>query len=327
MSDISAAGRAPAFSADVSVTPPWRRQRTSSGHECLRELWPQVLEAVARRSKVTWVVISQHVQLIATKEGQVQLGFWNPVLCENFTGSRREQVLLEALREITGSNWNIGAMLVSRPPAHSAPVTVEPVPDPAAALRIVRLRSGKLHVTADGIKTACGTLIPDRATTTQATPEWYLHTNCYNCTHRLWPQHGPREYLQPSNGRDFPPRRKCPHGTAPESCFECTPVQRDLRNWPCPNGCTEPRDHDPRRGAPKCVVYPEGRVLGPDGRCAEGCESIERAMDRANPRLFLDLADSALTTCFGCGEPVCIQCQSAPVEEDLAFCGTCEQAI
>lgn len=329
MSEVSAAGLGQAHSAAASLSPPWRRLPPADDHASLRWQWPQVLEAVARRSKVTWAMISQNVQPIEAEGGRVTLGFISSVLRESFAGSSREQVFLEALREITGTDWSISTVTLAPPvpPAPPAPATVAPAPGPAAALRIVRLKSGKLHVTADGIKTACGTLIPEYATVTQPTPQWYLHTNCYNCTHRLWPQHGPREYLQPCNGRDFPPQRKCPHGTASESCFTCTPVPKNLPNWPCPNGCTEPRDHDPRRRTPTCAVYPPGRPVGPDGRCVERCESTESAMRRANPKLWLDLADSAMMTCYHCGESVCVQCQSAPVEGSPGLCEACEQTI
>jgi hypothetical protein len=65
------------------------------------------------------------------------------------------------------------------------------------ALAIARLKGGKLHITRDGIKTACGSLIPSTAPMTRPTQEWYLHTTCYNCAYRLWPDHGPAEYERP----------------------------------------------------------------------------------------------------------------------------------
>ncbi|MCK9874174.1 hypothetical protein MRI28_31905, partial [Nocardiopsis dassonvillei] len=90
-------------------------------------------------------------------------------------------------------------------------------------MKLVRLK-GKttVHVTANGIRTGCGVLIPHTATLTRDTDEWYLHTTCYNCAHRLWPAHGPAEYLCPANGKDFPPRRKCGHGLDPRGCSVCT---------------------------------------------------------------------------------------------------------
>lgn len=70
-------------------------------------------------------------------------------------------------------------------------------------------------------------------------------------------------------------------------------------------------------------VFPARRLAGPDGRCRDVCESTERAMRRANPKLGFDLADSAMTTCYHCRHPVCLSCQTAPVDTDLAVCDPC----
>jgi hypothetical protein len=67
----------------------------------------------------------------------------------------------------------------------------------------------------------------------------------------------------------------------------------------------------------------ERKPTGADGRCIGGCESIELAARRANPRLNLDLADSAMFTCNGCQRDVCLECQTAPVEGALMFCDSC----
>lgn len=65
----------------------------------------------------------------------------------------------------------------------------------------------KVHVGVDGARTACGSDIPEHATVTTRTAEWYLHTNCYNCAYRLWPSYGPVGYVRPVNSGDFPIRR------------------------------------------------------------------------------------------------------------------------
>lgn len=92
----------------------------------------------------------------------------------------------------------------------------------------------------------------------------------------------------------------------------------DQQALPC--GCTEP--HDPGHRFPRCaVVTPETEA---DVRCHDGCISREKAHQEANPGLFLDLADSAMTTCIRCAFPVCLVCQTAPVARDLDMCGLCE---
>ncbi|MEV0271136.1 hypothetical protein AB0H43_20340 [Hamadaea sp. NPDC050747] len=169
-------------------------------------------------------------------------------------------------------------------------------------LVLAKWKLGKIHVSMDGIKTACGALIPQQATISRPTVEWHLHTNCYNCAYRLWDKHGPADYFRPSNGSDFPLRKKCPHGRDRRSCVVCTPSA--AQNWPCPNGCTDPADHDPLRTYTKCTVWPRLREAGPDGRCLQGCESTERAIRAANPRMIFDLADSAAMYCHHCRKPV-----------------------
>ncbi|MEV7011934.1 hypothetical protein [Streptosporangium sp. NPDC051022] len=65
----------------------------------------------------------------------------------------------------------------------------------------------KVHVSVDGVRTACGSDIPEHATVKTKTAEWHLHTNCYNCAYRLWPSYGPPGYIRPANSSDFPIRR------------------------------------------------------------------------------------------------------------------------
>ncbi|MBS2962730.1 DNA polymerase III subunit gamma and tau [Actinocrinis puniceicyclus] len=76
----------------------------------VRQLWPQVLEAVARRSKVAWVML-QSVHVVGVEGRLLQLGFSNPGLRDNFHGSNREETLREALRELTGIEWKIDALV------------------------------------------------------------------------------------------------------------------------------------------------------------------------------------------------------------------------
>jgi hypothetical protein len=215
--------------------------------------------------------------------------------------------------------------ILSDPPrtVHGVSETTKtpPVQPPRIPMSLARRRGGKLHVTQDGVKTACSALIPFNATKTAATLNWYLHTTCYNCAHRLWPDHGPADYICPSNGSDFPPQRRCPHGQRPAGCVHCTP--RAAQNWPCPNGCTDPVDHDPLHRYTKCTVFPPRRSSGSGGRCVKSCESTEKAMCRVNPRLYFNLADSASMTCYHCGEPVCVSCQTTPAKGTPSICDRC----
>ncbi|ROR38001.1 hypothetical protein EDD39_6163 [Kitasatospora cineracea] len=91
-----------------------------------------------------------------------------------------------------------------------------------------------LHVPVDGVVSGCGQRIPPTARVSAPDPEWFLRGRCYNCFHRLWPQYGPADYIQPHDGKQFPPTRKCPHARNPRYCPRCTPTA--AQNWPRPNG-------------------------------------------------------------------------------------------
>lgn len=96
-------------------------------------------------------------------------------------------------------------------------------------------------------------------------------------------------------------------------------------NWPCPNGCTEPHDlGEYGDRPPRCFVpVRETRANEP---CPDGCLSLERAVEQANPRLRFassHLRDSACTSCHRCGGFVCVQCQTTPVEDSFGYCDPC----
>jgi DNA polymerase-3 subunit gamma/tau len=66
-------------------------------------------------------------------EGRLlQLGFSNPGLRDNFHGSNREETLREALREITGTEWKIDA-LVDPSAGTNAPGPMPSVAFPSSA--------------------------------------------------------------------------------------------------------------------------------------------------------------------------------------------------
>jgi DNA polymerase-3 subunit gamma/tau len=153
--------------ASEGVTPPWRRQgggapsgpsgagdgasqspsaqpaapkspaapSSSAGVSdpvAVRQAWPQVLEAVARRSKVAWVMM-QSVHVVGVEGRLLQLGFSSSGLRDNFHGSNREETLRESLREVTGVDWKIDAMVdPSAGIATAGPTPVASVPAPVA---------------------------------------------------------------------------------------------------------------------------------------------------------------------------------------------------
>lgn len=189
-------------------------------------------------------------------------------------------------------------------------------------MTVVVWRNGKVHVSADGLATVCGaTLSPTTGRVVGETTDWAGQVSCYNCAYR----HTPEGYLVPRSGKDFPLRKECSkhRGQAAGQCSSCNPETIKPQCWPCPNGCTDPKAHDPLYRYTRCTVFPQRRDVPAGERCAEGCQSTESALRAANPRLYLDLADSAMMTCYHCGESVCVACQREPVEGSLMLCDAC----
>lgn len=190
------------------------------------------------------------------------------------------------------------------------------------AMTVVRWHNGKVHVSADGVATVCGaTITPAKGRIVAVTDDWPRLVSCYTCAYR----HTPQGYLTPRSGKDFPLRKECPthRGQAEGQCGSCNPETVRPQCWPCPNGCTDPKAHDPNYRYTRCTVFPPRREVHAGQRCPDGCRSREAVLREANPLLHLDLADSAMMVCYQCGEYVCVACQRQPVEETLMLCDGC----
>lgn len=195
------------------------------------------------------------------------------------------------------------------------------------SMKVVRWRSGVKHISPDGRTTVCGhAVVPGRARVVADTTDWPGLVTCYNCGYR----NTPPGYLPPKSSADFPLKRACPEhpGWPQGQCVHCSPARvRPTAPWPCPNGCTDPEDHAPRLRYRRCTVFPPRHDLNGHQRCPGqgegGCESRERVLRAANPRLDLDLPDSAIGTCYHCGLNVCPRCQTEPVEGPRMLCAGC----
>lgn len=176
----------------------------------------------------------------------------------------------------------------------------QPTESPALRLAWWRSSTKRLtkHFTTDGITTACKRPLPRQAHITGTEPQWYLKGNCYNCARHFYDQYRALGYHCPDGGKDFPPRRLCPHGRLSAYCTQCTPAA--AQNWPCPKGCSDPRDHEPFHRYTKCTIQPPRRKE----LCEGNCQTVEAVIHEANPGFFYDLADSASMNCYHCGNEV-----------------------
>ncbi|WP_411077392.1 DNA polymerase III subunit gamma and tau [Streptomyces sp. cmx-10-25] len=123
---------APQASAPASAAP------APSGGDIaqVRNLWPQILDAVKNRRRFTWILLSQNAQVAGFDGTTLQLGFLNAGARDNFASSGSEDVLKQALAEQFNVHWKIEAIIDpsggAAPPPAAANFGGRPVP-PAPA--------------------------------------------------------------------------------------------------------------------------------------------------------------------------------------------------
>ncbi|MEU3461418.1 DNA polymerase III subunit gamma and tau [Streptomyces sp. NPDC006733] len=115
----------------------------------VRQMWPDILEAVKNRRRLTWMLLLNNAQVAGFDGQTLQLGFDNPGARNSFANSGSEDVLKQAIVDALGVEWRIEAIVDpsggsgsgsggssgggSRPPAPQAPAAPTPPPAPSAA--------------------------------------------------------------------------------------------------------------------------------------------------------------------------------------------------
>lgn len=77
----------------------------------VRNMWPDILEAVKNRRRFTWILLSQNAQVTGFDGSTLQIGFLNAGARDNFTSSGSEDVLRQALAEQFNAQWKIEAIV------------------------------------------------------------------------------------------------------------------------------------------------------------------------------------------------------------------------
>ncbi|MEV7281771.1 DNA polymerase III subunit gamma and tau [Streptomyces sp. NPDC093111] len=83
----------------------------AAGAAQVRNMWPQILEAVKGRRRFTWILLSQNAQVAGFDGTTLQLGFLNAGARDNFASSGSEDVLKAALAEQFNVNWRVEAII------------------------------------------------------------------------------------------------------------------------------------------------------------------------------------------------------------------------
>ncbi|MEE1784002.1 DNA polymerase III subunit gamma and tau [Streptomyces sp. SP17BM10] len=73
----------------------------------VRQLWPQILEAVKNRRRFTWILLSQNGQVAGFDGSVLQVSFVNAGARDSFVGSNSDDVLRQALGDALGVDWRI----------------------------------------------------------------------------------------------------------------------------------------------------------------------------------------------------------------------------
>ena len=75
---------------------------SSADIAALRRMWPDVIESVKRRRRLTWSLISASAQILSADEKQITIGIVNAGARDSFIRSESEQILIDAFDEVTG---------------------------------------------------------------------------------------------------------------------------------------------------------------------------------------------------------------------------------
>ncbi|QWC86663.1 DNA polymerase III subunit gamma and tau [Nocardioidaceae bacterium] len=92
----------------------------------VRRVWPDVVEAVKERRRITWIHLTSNAQVLSVADGVLTLGFHNAGARDSFAGGGSPEVLRQAVIDVVGADWRVDAIVQpgatpGGAPAESAP--------------------------------------------------------------------------------------------------------------------------------------------------------------------------------------------------------------
>ena len=75
---------------------------SSADIAALRRMWPDVIESVKRKRRLTWSLLSASAQILSVDNEQITIGIVNAGARDSFIRSESEQILIDAFVEVTG---------------------------------------------------------------------------------------------------------------------------------------------------------------------------------------------------------------------------------
>ncbi|MER7702225.1 DNA polymerase III subunit gamma and tau [Kitasatospora sp. NPDC097605] len=107
---VPAPAPAPAAPAPAPAAAPGGGQPSAAAQQGagqVRQLWPQILEAVKNRRRFTWILLSQNGQVAGFDGSVLQVSFINAGARDSFVSSNSDDVLRSALADALGVDWRI----------------------------------------------------------------------------------------------------------------------------------------------------------------------------------------------------------------------------
>ncbi|WP_069813760.1 DNA polymerase III subunit gamma and tau [Streptomyces sp. TP-A0874] len=77
----------------------------------VRQMWPDILEAVKNRRRFTWILLSQNAQIVGFDGSTLQIGFSNAGARDSFVSGGSEDVLRQALNDSLHVQWKIESVV------------------------------------------------------------------------------------------------------------------------------------------------------------------------------------------------------------------------
>ncbi|HSV37482.1 MAG TPA: DNA polymerase III subunit gamma and tau [Nocardioidaceae bacterium] len=77
----------------------------------LRRLWPDVVDAVKHRRRMTWILLSQHAQVVDVDASTLTIGFNNPGAHQSFLSGGNDEIVRQVLIDQIGQAWKIEAIV------------------------------------------------------------------------------------------------------------------------------------------------------------------------------------------------------------------------
>ncbi|WP_055547147.1 DNA polymerase III subunit gamma and tau [Streptomyces sp. NBRC 110028] len=108
------AGAGPAAGQGRPAGGPGQPQPTpgmAQGAMQVRQMWPDILEAVKNRRRFTWILLSQNATVSGFDGTTLQIGFSNAGARDSFANGGSEDILRQALNDAIGVQWRIEAIV------------------------------------------------------------------------------------------------------------------------------------------------------------------------------------------------------------------------